>query len=143
LTPPVEVRLLSAADTELILSAADGVFDDAAEPALTAKFLEDPRHHIVAAVVEGRLVGFASAVHYIHPDKPPELWINEVGVAPAYQRQGVGRRLIDALLAHGRALGCKEAWVLTEHDNEAARALYRSAGASEETVVYCTFPLDQ
>jgi hypothetical protein len=27
------------------------------------------------------VVGFASAVHYVHPDKAPELWINEVGVA--------------------------------------------------------------
>ena len=129
-------------DKDLILSAADGVFDDDATPALTAEFLADHRHHIVAALVEGRLVGFASAVHYIHPDKPAELWINEVGVAPAYQRQGLGRRLMDALLDHGRALGCKEAWVLTEQDNEAARALYRAAGGSEEAVVYCTFALD-
>ena len=29
---------------------------------------------------EEQIVGFASAVHYVHPDKPPELWINEMGV---------------------------------------------------------------
>jgi len=45
---------------------------------------DDPRHHLVVAV-EHVVVGFCSAVDYIQPDKPPELWINEVGVAPTPQ----------------------------------------------------------
>jgi GNAT superfamily N-acetyltransferase len=53
-------------------------------------------------------------VHYVHPDKPAELWINEVGVAPSHQRQGVGQRLLGALFELGGSLGCREAWVLTE-----------------------------
>jgi aminoglycoside 6'-N-acetyltransferase I len=47
-----------------------------------------------------------------------------------------------ALLDLGRQLGCSEAWVLTEAGNEAARALYRSAGGLEATgLVMTTFPL--
>ncbi len=65
----------------------------------------------------------ASAVHYVHLDKVPELWINEVGVAPSHQRQGIGRRLLEALLQHGRALGCAETWVLTEEENAPTRQL--------------------
>ena len=75
----------------------------------------------------GSIVGFVSAVHYVHPDKPqPELWINEVGVADGYRGQGIGGALMRATLDVGRRLGCAEAWVLTERSNEAAMRLYAS-----------------
>jgi ribosomal protein S18 acetylase RimI-like enzyme len=80
-------------------------------------------------------------VHYVHPDKPPELWINEVGVSGAYRDRGIGRQLLETLKTHGRALGCGEAWVLTEPGNAAARALYRAAGGAEAEIVYVTIPL--
>ena len=47
-----------------------------------------------------------------------------------------------ALLDYARALDCREAWVLTDADNTATRALYRSAGGIEQAkTVYVTFPL--
>ena len=110
---------------------------------LVAEFLSDPRHHIVVALDGGIVVGMASAVHYVHPDKPAQLFINEVGVAPSHQRQGIASELIARLLAHGRALGCTEAWVAADEDNGPARALYAHAGGHEEptrAVIY-TFPL--
>ncbi|MFL5520900.1 MAG: GNAT family N-acetyltransferase [Gemmatimonadales bacterium] len=79
----------------------------------------------------------------MHPNKPPELWIDEVGVAPSHQRQGLGQRLLAELLRHGTALGCVQAWVLTSPMNEAAHALYRAEGgqaATELSVLY-EFPL--
>ena len=79
----------------------------------------------------------------VHPDKPAQLFINEVGVAEAYQGQGVGSRLISELLALGRRLGCTEAWVATEPDNKAARRLYEKAGGQQDSspFVMYTFPL--
>ena len=85
----------------------------------------------------------ASAVDYVHPDKAPQLWINEVGVAPAHQRRGIGSLLLDALLALGRSLGCTEAWPGTEEDNLAARRLYESAGGEAEPFVLYSFPLEE
>jgi ribosomal protein S18 acetylase RimI-like enzyme len=81
----------------------------------------------------------ASGVHYVHPDKPPELFVNEVGVADAYQGRGIGGRVLRALLDRGRALGCAQAWVLTSPDNAPAVRLYAGAGgrpADEPTVLY-------
>ena len=127
----IEVRLLEPEDAVLLGNVEDGVFDHPVDGRLTREFLDDPRHHLSVALADGLIVGFASAVHYVHPDKPPELWINEVGVAPAYQRRGVGKAVVGHLLAHARAIGCAEAWVLTEHGNVAARALYRSVGGNE------------
>lgn len=73
------VRILEPKDAALLMSSV-GVFDRAVRADLAAQFLGDPRHHIAAAIADDRIVGFVSAVHYLHPDKDPELWINEVGV---------------------------------------------------------------
>ena len=75
------VKVLSGSDLPLLMNAADDVFDNSVNEKYTREFLADPRHHIVVALFDGAVIGFASAVHYVHPDKPPELWINEVGVA--------------------------------------------------------------
>jgi ribosomal protein S18 acetylase RimI-like enzyme len=133
------IKSLSTADLHLLMNAAEDVFDNPVDEAFAREFLDDPRHHIVAAVSEDRVVGFASAVHYIHPDKPPELWINEVGVAPSHQGRGIGRAIMQEILKLGQELGCKSAWVLTDRGNEPANRLYLSAGGKtggEETVMY-------
>ncbi len=134
----IEVRLLRPTETEILTRVAPDVFDESVDPRLTAEFLADPRHHLAVALDGATVVGMASAVDYVHPDKPVELWINEVGVAPAYQRQGIGRRLLQALFALAAERGWETAWVATEYDNVAARGLYADAGGEEdaEIVVY-------
>ena len=133
------IHFLGPDDAAILSNVAADVFDNPIDTRWAAEFLADPRHHMVVAIVDGVVVGMASAVHYVHPDKGPELWINEVGVAPAYQRRGIGKHLMQALLAHGRTLGCREAWLGTEMDNTAARGLYAAVGGKEETMVYVTF----
>jgi RimJ/RimL family protein N-acetyltransferase len=51
--------------------------------------------------------------------------------------------LLSLLLSHANELGCTQAWVATEPENTAARALYAKAGGQEdpEPVVTYTFPL--
>ena len=139
-----EIRLLGPGDRAALDRVAPDVFDDPIDSRWAAEFLADARHHLAVAVDGDLVIGMASAVHYVHPDKPPELWINEVGVASAYQQRGIGGRLLRALLDHGRALGCGEAWVLTDWENDAARRLYASVGGREEPpdgAVLVTFEL--
>jgi ribosomal protein S18 acetylase RimI-like enzyme len=124
----VDVRLLGPSDSFRFATAAEGVFDNAIDPEWAAEFLADPRHHMAVAIDAGVIVGFASGVHYLHPDKAPELFVNEVAVAPTHQRRGLGRRVLQRLLDHARTLGCACAWVLTDEDNAAARALYDGLG---------------
>src|ERR1700722_7712404 len=128
----VEIKVLTKDDAPALQRVADGVFDDPVNPALTAEFLADPRHAICVAVDDGVVVGMASGVRYVHPDKPSEFWINEVGVAPSHHRRDAGKEIISTLLARAQADGCREAWVLTDEDNTAARALYRAAGGWEK-----------
>jgi ribosomal protein S18 acetylase RimI-like enzyme len=127
----IRILLLGADDASVLLRVAPGVFDGPVDPRWTSEFFADSRHHLVVALDGEEVVGMASGMHYVHPDKPRELWINEVGVAPTHQGQGIGRQLLDRLLAHGRALRCEVAWVLTDSANPPAERLYESAGGVE------------
>lgn len=143
-SPMPQVILLGPSEESRLATVLPGVFDGEVLESRLSEFLGDPRHHIAVALEDEVVVGFASAVHYVHPDKDPELWINEVGVALQYRRRGLGRALLGCLLEKGAELGCKQAWVLTERDNGAAVGLYESVGGSSpesETVMY-SFRLD-
>jgi ribosomal protein S18 acetylase RimI-like enzyme len=140
----IEIKVLGGADAGILKTVAPDVFDHPIDPHVTDAFLRDPRHHLAVAVEDGVVVGFVSAVHYVHPDKPrPELWINEVGVAPTHQGRGVGKDLLRSILETARGIGCAEAWVLTDRQNVAAMRLYSASGGTEpsDQVMY-TFRLD-
>jgi aminoglycoside 6'-N-acetyltransferase I len=127
----VDVVRLTHATAARLERIAPEVFDHAIEPAQLAAFLGDARHVMFLAVAGGEVVGMASGVEYFHPDKPPQLWINEVAVTPARQRRGLGRRLVNALLAEARERGCSVAWLGTASDNTAGQACVdRVAGGS-------------
>ncbi len=136
--------LVGSADLPRLARVADGVFDDPLDVDAAREFLADPRHHLVVALDGEVVVGFVSTVHYVHPDKPrPELWINEVGVAPTHQGQGIGKAMLREMLALAKELGCSEAWVLTDRDNLPAMRLYASAGgqAAPKDAVMFSFDL--
>jgi aminoglycoside 6'-N-acetyltransferase I len=130
---PIEIRILHTKDASILDHVAPDVFDDPIVPQAVQRFLDSPDHHLAVAIDEGMVVGFASAVQYVHPDKPrPELWVNEVGVSPAHQNRGLGKALMQALLEVARDAGCSEAWVLTERNNQPAMRLYKAVGGEEE-----------
>jgi hypothetical protein len=78
----VEIKVLRSGDESVLANVAAEVFDNPIDADLTAEFLGDPRHHLAVAIDDGLVIGFASAIHYVHPDKPPQMWINEVAIAP-------------------------------------------------------------
>lgn len=127
----VEIKLLDAGDADALGNVASGVFDDPIDDRGAKGFLTDSRHHLAVAVDDGVVVGFVSAVHYAHPDKRyPEMWINEVQVAPTHRRKGIARALLDQILHRARELQCTEAWVLTDRDNVPATRLYSATGGT-------------
>ena len=142
----VDVRLLRAGDESALERVASDVFDDPVDARRAAEFVADPRHHLAVAIEDCVVVGFVSAVHYVHPDKlAPELWINEVGVAATHRGRGLAKNLLHTILDVARRLGCREAWVLTDRSNAAALHTYASAGGVEtppDSVMF-TFRLDR
>lgn len=128
----VTIKILTSDDTGMLENIASDVFDDPIDRSRAEEFLSDPRHHLVVALATDQIIGFVSAVHYVHTDKShPELWINEVSVAETYRRQGLGKRLLEVMFDVARELGCAEAWVLTERENTAAMNLYAALDNAE------------
>lgn len=118
----VEIRRLHPGDDALVMRLADEVFDEPVRPERLAAYLASPGHFMIVAIVDEIVEAQCAAVIHRHPDKVTELYIDEVGVAPPFHRQGIARRMLDAMFAIGREHGCEEAWVGTEPDNLPARA---------------------
>jgi ribosomal protein S18 acetylase RimI-like enzyme len=135
-----ETRLLSAHDHSLLLPlfAAYGAemapHLAGAAPATPEAMLHlisnDPRAEILAGFRDGEAVGFA-----LFFDLPEIVFARRCGalddlfVGPAARRQGVARRLIEALAAIGQARGWSHLrWIVPETD-QAAIALYERIAA--------------
>ncbi len=128
------IRRVGPDDAEAVLSA--DVYDGPASREGVRRFLgpssaPDPRNLMLVAEVDGRIEGFVTGHLIDHPDKPRSLFINELGVNEAQGRRGIGRALVQAIRAEGRAAGCSSTWVATDGDNLPACGLYRAAGGIE------------
>ncbi len=124
----IKFRIATIQDLLAIQQAGKTLFDFDVKKNRAIEFLHDSRHHLMLAFDKNKLVGMVSAVHYVHPDKDPSLFINEVGVVTNYQNRGIGRKLVRLMCEHGKKVGCIEAWVLTDKSNERAKKTYSAAG---------------
>jgi [ribosomal protein S18]-alanine N-acetyltransferase len=82
----------------------------------------ESRHYLVAER-DGAIVGYAGLVVSSH-----QADVQTLGTAPAEQGQGVGRRLLDALLVEARRRDATEVLLEVRAENTAAQALYARAG---------------
>jgi ribosomal protein S18 acetylase RimI-like enzyme len=140
----IVVRKLVTGDEAVLTNVAPGVFDEPVRPDLAKRFLATPNYRIFVALDGDLVVGMATGFTHFHPDKDEEFFVNELGVDDAYRRQGIGQRLLEALLAEARAMGCPCAWLGTEHVNGPALALYRKimrGKDSEESMSVFTYDL--
>lgn len=137
----IEIIRLTAANADLLRNVAEDVFDTEVVTARLRAYLAEPVNLMIVAVDGDLVVGQAAAVIHKHPDKPDELFIDEVGVSPDWRRQGIARRMMQALFAHGRSMGCQASWLATEEDNLPARRLYESFGEDGVAIVMFDFDL--
>ena len=139
----VEIKHVRPGDEALFDRVAAEVFDEPIDPHRLQAYLAEPGHHMLVALHVGEVVAQVAAVIHRHPDKPTELYVDEVGVTPAFRRQGIARAMLDAVFVLGRKLGCEEAWVGTEVDNVPARRLYEERGADGEPFVMYVYDLSE
>ena len=92
--------------------------------------LHSPHTHYVAARADGTLVGYAGAAR-LGARPPYEYEVHTIGVDPDYQGAGIGRRLLDELLAFA-ADG--PVFLEVRTDNEPAIGLYASLGFEKVAV---------
>ena len=84
---------------------------------------------LVARVGGGRVpVGSRLAGYIVARLVADELHINNVAVRDRYRRCGIGRTLLDLILAEGKRSGASRAFLELRAGNAAALALYESCG---------------
>ena len=126
----VRVDVLTSSDAA---AAAAHLFDDPIDVAALAAFLADERHHLLIGYIDDRPAGFLTAIELLHPDKPkPEMFLYELGVNEPDRGRGVASALMQRLVRLCEERGCREMFVLTDENNEAARATYKKAGGEAE-----------
>ncbi|SFK15976.1 N-acetyltransferase [Caulobacter sp. UNC279MFTsu5.1] len=125
----------------LLENIAEEVFDEEINAQRLATYLESPGHLMIIAVCGKQVIGQVAAYVHRHPDQASDVYIDNLGVAPPFQRRGVARRLVDEVLAWGKTLECRQAWIVTDTENNAALALYESRGATAEPIVMFSYKL--
>ncbi len=137
----ITTHRVTRATAGLLANIADEVFDEDIDPLRLAACLESPDHLMMVAVCAEQVVGQVAAYVHRHPDQAPDVYVDNLGVAPGFQRRGIAFGLINEVFAWAKALGCHQAWIVTDTDNNAARALYERRGATAEPIVMFSYEL--
>lgn len=121
-------RPMQRADIATLVSVEQELFPS--DPPWSAEQFRDEldgvpetRWYVVAETLEGELAGYAGLMAGIDTAD-----IQTIAVLPAYRRQGLGRSLLDALIAEARRRRVADILLEVRADNEAARALYHARG---------------
>jgi aminoglycoside 6'-N-acetyltransferase I len=132
----IAIRRVGVHDVSLFERVAADVFDGPIDADRLSKFLAKPVNQMVVAVYDGQVIGQAAVIVHLHPDKPPELYVDEVAVASQHRQNGVARRMLDELVVWGIERGCQSAWLGTEMDNLPAQVLYTRYAQAVPIVMY-------
>ncbi len=129
------VRRLGPGDEDVVASLAE-------RPPRTALLSDDATIFLVAFESD-EPIGFV--LGYVLPRRHGDtsiLLVYEVDVHVEHRHRGVASSLLGELARIARERGIGEGFVLTDADNDAANALYASAGGERHDVVEWDFRYD-
>lgn len=141
----VEIRDAQAGDLDDWLVLWQGyltfykvTIPDHVTPATWARIL-DPMSPLVCRIawLDGRMAGFAH--HHAHLttwDTRPTCYLEDLFVSPELRSAGIGRALIDDVIALGRETDCTSVYWITAGDNRTAQKLYDSYEPPDGTIRY-------
>ncbi len=122
----IEYGLLAVGDADRCAELEAQLFpgDDPWPAVAFIRELDSEHNHYVAARADDKLVGYAGITR-LGRNPPYEYEIHTIGVDPAFQGRGIGRRMLDELLeiASGGVV-----FLEVRTDNAAAIGLYESVG---------------
>lgn len=135
--PHFDTHWIAAQNARLLDRVAPGTFDHTIDHERLARYLANSANWMVVAMKGNLVVSMCMCVVHDHPDKPTELFLDEIGTGDAWRKQGAARLLMKKVFERADAEGIEEIWLGTEPDNVPARALYESTGAkSEPALIY-------
>jgi GNAT superfamily N-acetyltransferase len=127
---------------ELHLAARPDTFKAASDEDLTRglrSLLEAPNTRLLLAERDGELAGYLVVVvrerlplHIVHADSWWEL--DQIAVRASHRRQGVGRALVERLVADARAAGVRRLELMSWTFNQGAHRAFESYGFRSKSV---------
>ncbi|TYB36339.1 ribosomal-protein-alanine N-acetyltransferase [Micromonospora sp. AP08] len=93
-------------------------------PAMFWNELANGHHYLVATDDDGTVLGYAGLM--VAP--PDEAWVQNIAVRRDAQRRGIGRLLLEALLAEAARQGMRSTLLEVAADNAPAQRLYAMYG---------------
>ena len=140
-----EFGTAGAADTSQLVELLGILFTEEAElnpdPQKQRRALEiilqDPsRGRIYVARDVGKVTAMA-ALHFTTStaEGGKAAWLEDCIVRPEYRRKGIGKALLEHVIAQARAEGALRVMLLTDGDNERAQALYRKMGFADSAML--------
>jgi ribosomal protein S18 acetylase RimI-like enzyme len=127
-----ETHWITSANAHLLERVAPGTFDHAIDAKRLERYLSNPANWLCVAMKDELVVSMCMCVVHDHPDKPTELFLDEIGTGDDWRKRGAARTLMKKVFDRADAEGIEEIWLGTEPDNVAARALYEGTGAKPE-----------
>lgn len=125
----------------LLDRVAEDVFDLPVDPERREQCVSGGDRIQLAAVRDGIVVGQLLAFIHRHVDKPSELYIDDLGVAPSVRREGIATRLLEKAVGIAQAQGLADIWVATEPENDGAKAFYEAMGLTGRRAMVFEMPV--
>ena len=123
---PGACRAASGDDLDAIMALERAIFpDDAWSTASMRAELAGAHGYYLVADEDGAIAGYAGLVA---PEGSGQGDIQTIAVAEAARGRGLGRRLMEALLAEAERRGAAEVFLEVRADNAPAQSLYVSLG---------------
>jgi ribosomal-protein-alanine N-acetyltransferase len=124
-----DLRMMTLVDLPGVLELEAALFGEEAwsREMLAGELGQQPatRYYLVAEQ-DGQLIGYAGLL-----TAAEQADVLTIAVAASQQGQGIGSRLLAALLARARQRGCTEVFLEVRTDNTRAQRLYRWWGFAE------------
>jgi GNAT superfamily N-acetyltransferase len=97
---------------------------------------DDSRARIYVARDEGKVIAMA-ALHFTTStaEGGKVAWFEDCIVRPEHRRKGIGKALLEHVIAQARAEGALRVMLLTDGDNHSAQALYRKSGFRDSAML--------
>ncbi|WP_105614642.1 GNAT family N-acetyltransferase [Vallitalea okinawensis] len=134
----MHIRELTLYDIDKVQLMIKDLGKDEASYDKIKRFLSEDEHHLIAALDQGKIIGFALAYELPRIDgKGNMLYVHEIDVAEEYRRQGIGKSLMDELNKLRINKNMCKMFLLVDPDNSPAIGLYETCnGLKSESLLY-------
>lgn len=102
-------------------------------------FINDKNSFGFIAILNNKIVGFATAYLLLKPDGRKVLYLDTVDVMDEYQNKGYGTKLVSYVYDYAKSINCYKMYLITNRSNKAACKCYEKAGGintSSDEIVY-------